>query len=138
MKLPLDNIDVPIALTAQICGVLVSSAGIAATTIYGSFHYIAAVSPEELAIQPLHVILITFIIALSTFIVLILRAVWGKGVNTVNRFSDAIEMLIRHLEELKESISDMKKHQNNSLDRFQELSLNALREATQAAKASKK
>jgi len=138
VKLLLDNMETPIALAYQIGGVVVSTTGLVAATAYGSFSKVATISPEELAIQPLHVVLIAFIIALSTFIVLILRAVWGKGLSTVNRFSEALELLVKHLEELKESILSMKEHQKNSLDRFQDLSLTALRDASLAAKSSQK
>lgn len=136
MKLPLDGIDLPVALAYQIGGVIASILGITATTIYGSYAKLATISPEELAIQPLHVVLIFFIVALATFIALILRAVWGRGLSTVNRFSEAIENLSTLLTEMKSSIEGLKKVQENHLEKFQDLSLHTLRDVT-SAKASK-
>jgi hypothetical protein len=135
MKIPLDPqyFDLPISLAYQIAGAAISGLGIVATTVYGCYTKMAVISPEELALQPLHVVLILFIVALATFIALILRAVWGKGLATLNRFSDCLENLTNLLKQMDTNITEMRADQRNSLDKFQDLSLDALK----AAKASK-
>ena len=135
MKIPLDpqHFDLPVALAYQIAGAAISGLGILATTAYGCYYRLAVISPEELALQPLHVVLILFIVALATFIALILRAVWGRGLSTLNRFSDCLEKLTNLLKQMDLNITEMRADQRNSLDKFQELSLDALK----AAKASK-
>ena len=122
------------ALAYHIVGAFVSGLGILATTAYGCYHKIAAISPEELALQPLHVVLILFIVALATFIALILRAVWGKGLATMNRFSDCLDNLTKLLKQMDLNISEMRADQRNSLDKFQDLSLDALKGASKASK----
>lgn len=127
MRLPLDNLDLPMALAYQIGGAMFSVLGIAITTIVGSVTELAVLSPEELAIQPLHVVLILFIVALATFIALILRAAWGRGLNTMNRFADCLEDLSKMIKEVGGKIEQLQDAQNNSLRDFQTLSLDALK-----------
>lgn len=136
MRLPIEHIEIPCSLACQIAGVIASIGGIIATTIYGAFNRMAVLSPEELAIQPLHVILILFIVALAAFIVLILRTVWGKGVETVNRFSESNERIADQMQGMILAIKDMADVQSNRLAKLEELSFEALKEAT-ASKASK-
>jgi hypothetical protein len=116
--------DMPLQLALCIAGAFVSAVGTCATAIIGAIHDLAVIEPDELAIQPLHVVLIGFIIALATFIVLILRAVWGRGIDTVNRFSDAQERLTAKMEELCQL-------QTRRVEKLEEISLSALRDATQ-------
>jgi len=59
--------------------------------------------------------------------------VWGKGLATLNRFSDCLEKLTNLLKQMDINITEMRADQRNSLDKFQDLSLDALK----AAKASK-
>ena len=134
MKIPLDpqHFDLPVALAYQIAGAFISGLGIIATTAYGCYAKIAVISPEELALQPLHVVLILFIVALATFIALILRAVWGKGLSTMNRFADCLDNLTKMIHEVGTKIEQLQEAQNNSLRDYQNLSLDALK-----AKASK-
>lgn len=135
MKIPFDpqHFDLPVALAYQIAGALVSGLGIIATTAYGCYAKIAVISPEELALQPLHVVLILFIVALATFIALILRAVWSKGLATLNRFSDCLENLTKLLKQMDTNITEMRADQRNSLDKFQDLSLDALKGGVKAS-----
>lgn len=84
------HLDMPISLCMYIIGAVGSIAGIIGTAVAGWYVKLATIDPQDLAIQPLHVVLIGFIIALATFIVLILRAVWGKGVQTVDGFTNAL------------------------------------------------
>jgi predicted PurR-regulated permease PerM len=77
-----------------------------------------------------------FIVALAAFIALILRAVWGKGLSTLNRFSDCLEKLTNLLNQMDANITEMRADQRNSLDKFQNLSLDALK-GVSAAKFSK-
>lgn len=104
MKLPLDpsHFDMPLSLATCIIGAAVSALGLIGATVAGWYLRLATIDPQELAVQPLHVVLIAFIIALAAFIVLILRAVWGKGIETVNRFSDALNNQAQQIEELIE------------------------------------
>lgn len=104
MKFTLDpsHFEMPISLATCIIGAAVSAAGLLAATVTGWWARFATIDPAELAIQPLHVVLIGFIIALAAFIVLILRAVWGKGIETVNRFSDALNNQTQQIKELIE------------------------------------
>lgn len=134
MKLPIDpqHFDLPVALAYQIAGAFVSGLGIIATTAYGCYAKIAVISPEELALQPLHVVLILFIVALATFIALILRAVWGKGLSTMNRFADCLDNLTKMIHDVGTKIEQLQEAQNNSLRDYQNLSLDALK-----SKASK-
>jgi len=129
MKLPLDpqHLELPVALAYHIAGAFVSGIGILATTAYGCYHKLAVISPEELALQPLHVVLILFIVALATFIALILRAAWGRGLNTMNRFADCLEGLSKMIKEVGGKIEQLQDAQNNSLRDFQTLSLDALK-----------
>ena len=134
MKIPLDpqHFDLPVALAYQIAGAFISGLGIIATTAYGCYAKIAVISPEELALQPLHVVLILFIVALATFIALILRAVWGKGLSTMNRFADCLDNLTKMIHDVGTKIEQLQEAQNNSLRDYQNLSLDALK-----SKASK-
>jgi len=134
MKIPLDpqHFDLPMALAYQIAGAFISGLGIIATTAYGCYAKIAVISPEELALQPLHVVLILFIVALATFIALILRAVWGKGLSTMNRFADCLDNLTKMIHDVGAKIEQLQEAQNNSLRDYQNLSLDALK-----SKASK-
>lgn len=134
MKLFLDpqHLELPCSLGCQIAGAALSGVGILATTAYGCYHKIAVISPEELALQPLHVVLILFIIALATFIALILRAVWGKGLATLNRFADCLDNLTKMIHDVGTKIEQLQEAQNNSLRDYQNLSLDALK-----SKASK-
>lgn len=136
MKIPLDpqHFDLPVALAYQITGAFISGLGIIATTAYGCYAKIAVISPEELALQPLHVVLILFIVALATFIALILRAVWGKGLSTMNRFADCLDELTKLLKDIDKGIKDLQEDQKNSLRDFQNLSLDALKGASKASK----
>lgn len=104
MKLPFDpsHFEMPVSLATGIIGAALSAAGIVVATLAGWWVRLANIDPAELAIQPLHVVLIGFIIALAAFIVLILRAVWGKGIETVNRFSDALNSQTQQIKELIE------------------------------------
>lgn len=137
MKVMFDpqHFDLPVALAYHIAGAFVSGLGILATTVYGCYHKLAVISPEELALQPLHVVLILFIVALATFIALILRAVWGKGLPAINKFSDALIALTEAVGKLDRNISDMRADYDKSVDKYQDLALDALKGA---AKASKK
>lgn len=122
MKLLLENLDIPMALAGKIIGAVVSLAGVVGTALYGSYHRLATIDPQELAIQPIHVVLIGFIVALATFIVLILRAVWGKGVSTVDKFSASLDSLANEIRTLV-------KTQDETMRQFQNISLDALRES---------
>lgn len=124
MKIPFDpsHLETPTAMLGYVMGAVVSLFGIVAATITGWFYSLATIDPSELAIQPLHVVLIGFIVALATFIVLILRAVWGRGIETVNRFSDANERLANSIRTLTEL-------QTARVTKLEELSLEALRDA---------
>jgi len=104
VRLPFDpsHYDMPISLATCIIGAAVSALGLIGATVAGWYVQLANIDPQELAVQPLHVVLIGFIIALAAFIVLILRAVWGKGIETVNRFSDALNNQAGKIEELIE------------------------------------
>lgn len=104
MKIPFDpsHFDMPISLATCIIGAAVSALGLVVATVAGWYVQLANIDPQELAVQPLHVVLIAFIIALAAFIVLILRAVWGKGIETVNRFSDALNSQTQQIKELIE------------------------------------
>ena len=135
MKLFLNphHLELPCSLACQIIGATLSGVGILATTAYGCYHRIAVISPEELALQPLHVVLILFIVALATFIALILRAVWGRGLATLNRFSDCLENLTKLLKQMDTNITEMRADQRNSLDKFQDLSLDALKGGVKAS-----
>lgn len=139
MKFLLDtqHFEIPFTLACQIVGVLASIGGIVATTVYGCFHSLAVIPPEDLAVQPIHVVLIGFIIALSTFIVLILRAVWGKGLDTVNRLSKSQESFVDKMDDMLHALKSIADVQNNRLAKLEELSYDALRDATIGIKASK-
>lgn len=128
MKLPFDpsNFEMPVSLATGIIGAALSAAGIVVATLVGWWVRLANIDPAELAIQPLHVVLIAFIIALAAFIVLILRAVWGKGIETVNRFSDALNNQAGKIEELIEI-------QTKRVDKLEALSFDALRDAASGA-----
>ena len=136
MRLPFDpqHLELPCSLGCQIAGAFLSGLGILVTTLCGCYHKIAVISPEELALQPLHVVLILFIVALATFIALILRAVWGKGLATMNRFSDCLDNLTKLLKQMDANIAEMRADQRDSLDKFQNLSLDALKGASKASK----
>lgn len=121
------HLELPVALAYHIAGAFVSGLGILATTAYGCYHKLAVISPEELALQPLHVVLILFIVALATFIALILRAAWGRGLNTMNRFADCLEDLSKMIKEVGGKIEQLQDAQSNSLRDFQTLSLDALK-----------
>jgi hypothetical protein len=128
MKLPFDpsHFEMPARLVTCILGAAVSALGVVVATVAGWFGQLATIDPAELAIQPLHVVLIGFIIALSAFIVLILRAVWGKGIETVNRFSDALDNQSNHIAELIEL-------QTKRVEKLEALSFDALRVAATKA-----
>lgn len=128
MKLPLDpsHFEVPFSLATCILGAAVSALGIVVATVAGWYVRLANIDPQELAIQPLHVVLIGFIIALAGFIVLILRAVWGKGIETVNRFSDA-------LNNQAQQIADLIELQTKRVEKLEALSFDALRDAAMQA-----
>lgn len=128
MKLPIDpsHFEMPVSLATGIIGAALSAAGIVVATLAGWWVRLANIDPAELAIQPLHVVLIAFIIALAAFIVLILRAVWGKGIETVNRFSDALNNQAGKIEELIEI-------QMRRVDKLEALSFDALRDAASGA-----
>lgn len=128
MKLPFDpsHFEMPVSLATGIIGAALSAAGIVVATLAGWWVRLANIDPAELAIQPLHVVLIAFIIALAAFIVLILRAVWGKGIETVNRFSDALNNQAGKIEELIEI-------QTKRVDKLEALSFDALRDAASGA-----
>lgn len=125
MKFPFDSLhlDVPVSLATYTVGAAISAAGVVATTVAGWYIKLAAIDPQELAIQPLHVVLISFIIALAVFIVLILRAVWGKGLETVNRFSDVMSTQNAKLGELIDL-------QTKRVEKLESLSFDTLKEAT--------
>ena len=106
--------------------------------MYGLVHSLAIIPPEDLAIQPLHVVLIGFIVALAGFIVLILRAVWGKGIDTVNRLSHSQETFVDKMDDMLKELKNIADVQNNRLAKLEELSYDALRDATIGIKASKK
>lgn len=129
MKLPLDpsHFDMPVSLATSIVGAAVSVLGIIGAMVSGWYWQLATIDPAELAIQPLHVVLIGFIIALAGFIVLILRAVWGKGIETVNRFSDALNNQAKQIAELCEM-------QTRRAEKLEELSFEALRNASEGHK----
>jgi len=131
MKLPLDpsHFDVPLSLATCIIGAAVSALGLIGATMAGWWVKFATIDPAELAIQPLHVVLIGFIIALAAFIVLILRAVWGKGIETVNRFSDA-------LNNQSKQIAELINLQTKRVDKLEALSFDALRDAASGAGSS--
>lgn len=131
MKLPFDpsHYDMPISLATCIIGAAVSALGLIGATVAGWYVRLANIDPQELAVQPLHVVLIGFIIALAAFIVLILRAVWGKGIETVNRFSDALNNQAGKIEELIEI-------QTKRVDKLEALSFDALRDAASGAGSS--
>ena len=128
MKFPFDpsHYDMPISLATCIIGAAVSALGLIGATVAGWYVRLANIDPQELAVQPLHVVLIGFIIALAAFIVLILRAVWGKGIETVNRFSDALNNQAVKIEELIEI-------QTKRVDKLEALSFDALRDAASGA-----
>jgi len=126
------SLDLPVALAYHIAGATVSGLGIVATTAYGCYTRMAVISPEELALQPLHVVLILFIVALAAFIALILRAVWGKGLSTMNRFADCLDSLTKMIHDVGTKIEQLQEDQNKSLRDYQNLSLDALK-----AKSSK-
>jgi len=140
VKLPFDPqyLEIPITLAYQIFGAITAIGGIIATTMYGLVHSLAVIPPEDLAIQPLHVVLIGFIIALSSFIVLILRAVWGKGIDTVNRLTRSQESFTDKMDDMLNALKEIADVQNNRLAKLEELSYDALRDATTGIKASKK
>jgi hypothetical protein len=101
MKLPFDpsHFEMPARLVTCILGAAMSAWG-----------RLATIDPAELAIQPRHGVLIGFILALSAFIVLILRAVWGKGIETVNLFNAVLNIQAQQIAELvKLSIAALKK-----------------------------
>lgn len=124
MKFNLDpsHFDMPLSLASYITGAVLSAAGIIAATVAGWYVQLASIDPQELAIQPLHVVLIAFIIALAAFIVLILRVVWGKGVETVNRFSEALNNQAQQIAELIDL-------QTKRVEKLEALSFAALEDA---------
>lgn len=124
MRLPFDpsHFDMPLSLASYITGAVLSAAGIIAATVAGWYVRLANIDPQELAVQPLHVVLIAFIIALAAFIVLILRAVWGKGVETVNRFSEALNNQAQQIAELIDL-------QTKRVEKLEALSFAALEDA---------
>lgn len=124
MKFAFDpyHYDMPVSLATSIIGAFLSAVGLVAATLAGWYVRLANIDPAELAIQPLHVVLIGFIIALAAFIVLILRAVWGKGIETVNRFSDALNNQASQIAQLIEL-------QTKRVEKLETLSFDALREA---------
>jgi hypothetical protein len=128
MKLPLDpsHFEMPLSLATCILGAGLSVVGLIGATLTGWYASLATIDPQELAVQPLHVVLIGFIIALAAFIVLILRAVWGKGIETVNRFSDALNNQAQQIAELIEL-------QTRRVEKLETLSFDALRDATMQA-----
>jgi len=140
VKFPFDpqHLDIPITLAYQIFGAITAIGGIIATTMYGLLHSLAVIPPEDLAIQPLHVVLIGFIVALAGFIVLILRAVWGKGIDTVNRLSSSQESFVNKMDDMLVALKHIADVQNNRLAKLEELSYDALRDVTIGIKASKK
>lgn len=125
MKLPLDpsHFEMPLSLVTCIVGATLSALGLVAATVAGWYVSLASIDPAELAIQPLHVVLIGFIIALAAFIVLILRAVWGKGIATVNRFSDAMNNQSQQIAALIEL-------ETKRVEKLEALSFDALRAST--------
>lgn len=131
MKLPFDHshLDIPLSLASYITGAILSAAGIVVATLAGWYVQLASIDPQELAIQPLHVVLIGFIIALAAFIVLILRTVWGKGVETVNRFSDSQNNLANQIAELIEL-------ETKRVEKLESLSYETLKDATNQAKVA--
>jgi hypothetical protein len=140
VKFPFDpqHLEIPITLAYQIFGAIASIGGIIAATMFGLFHSLAFIPPEELAIQPLHVVLIGFIVALAGFIVLILRAVWGKGIDTVNRLSRSQESFADKMDDMLNALKEIADVQNHRLAKLEELSYDALRDATIGVKASNK
>ncbi len=116
----------PWSLCTCIIGAALSALGVVGATLAGWMVRFASIDPQELAIQPLHVVLIGFIIALAMFIVLILRAVWGKGIETVNRFSDALENQANHIARLIDL-------QTKRVEKLEALSFDALRDKTLAS-----
>lgn len=139
MKVPLDpqHYDVPMNMLGYIFGAAFSGLGVIATTLYGFYHQIASLSPEELAIQPLHVILIVFIVALAAFIVLILRAVWGSGISTVTKFSGSLDKLSERMEETLRVLKEIADVQANRLAKLEDLSIDTLRSAADVTKGSR-
>lgn len=131
MKLPFDpsHFDIPLSLATYITGAIVSTVGIVLATVAGWYVQLASIDPAELAIQPLHVVLIGFIIALAAFIVLILRTVWGKGIETVNRFSDSQNNLATQIAELIDL-------QTKRVEKLEGLSYETLKDATNQAKVA--
>lgn len=131
MKFAFDpyHYDMPVSLATSIIGAFLSAVGLVAATLAGWYVRLASLDPQELAIQPLHVVLIGFIIALAAFIVLILRAVWGKGIETVNRFSDALNNQAQQIAELIELST-------KRVEKLETLSFDALREAASGANNS--
>jgi len=126
MKFQIDpsQFEMPVSLATSIVGAGLSALGLVAATLAGWWAKFATIDPQELAIQPLHVVLIGFIIALAAFIVLILRAVWGKGIETVNRFSDALNNQAAQIAQLIEL-------QTKRVEKLETLSFDALREAAE-------
>ena len=112
----------PCSLIASVIGATLSLVGLAVATLAGWTAHLATIDPAELAIQPLHVVLIAFIIALAGAIGLILRAVWGKGIETVNRFSDAINNQSAQIAELIDL-------QTKRVEKLETLSYDALKDA---------
>jgi len=129
MKMPLDSshLELPFYLATCILGAAVSVLGLVGATVAGWYVSLVTIDPAELAIQPLHVVLIGFIVALATFIVLILRAVWGRGIETVNRFSAALDNQAAAIDNQAKQIADLIDLQTNRVEKLEGLSFDALR-----------
>ncbi len=115
--------DTPVFLLKYIAGAVIAGAGAVGTTVYQWL--VAAPDPHDLSMQPLHVILISFIVALALFIGMILRAVWTRLMPALNKFSSSINNLTREVRELNETMTKKTEH-------FDQIALSALRSKVQA------
>jgi hypothetical protein len=133
MKIPLDifHVDHSTSLLGYVTGAAISLVGAVTTGAAWMYERLAFVDPQELALQPLHVVLIAFIIALSAFIVLILRAVWGKGLETMDRLAESVNRLVTRIDVLAERDSERQQQLDN-------MSLDALRDLAASGRLSHK
>jgi uncharacterized membrane protein YeaQ/YmgE (transglycosylase-associated protein family) len=129
MKMPLDpsHFELPMSLATCVLGAALSVLGLVGATVAGWYVSLASIDPQELAIQPLHVVLIGFIVALATFIVLILRAVWGRGIDTVNRFSSALDNQAAAIDNQSKQIAELIDLQTKRVEKLEGLSFDVLR-----------
>lgn len=104
--------DSSLFLLKYIIGAAVAGVGTVTTAAYQWI--VAAADPHDLSMQPLHVILIGFIVALAAFIGLILRAVWTRLMPALNKVSSAMNSLSRQVDELNENLTKKTEH----FDRF--------------------